>query len=885
MAEDVKKLLLQIDASVELLKRNLNQGDDRIERFERDTKRRLQSVDRSFVGLGRGVDTLNQKFNLMRGAIAAVGIGYLVSGFTSLISKSFELGASLNEQAQQLGVSSRALQVYRFIGGQVGIANETMDRSLQKLNRSLGEAALGAARPTRALQAFGFSLAEIRRGLTVEEAIPRLADGFARIENSGRRAAVEVVLFGRAGQEVDNLLTQGGRRINEMADAAERMGLVLSDDQINRLDEAADKYDALKTILSAQIAAVVADNVDAILSLITALGDLIRLAGMAGRAWENFRLELEASRIEHALSSAGSTPPEWGQGGRGRALEGRERLDLLTRESEIRERQLQIARETDPNYRPPSMTPTTPPRSRRTTTAEPDLDSINGGSSTPRPRTDAQVYRDFEAALRREGVRPTSGFRTREQQARLYRSLGPGNAAPPGSSDHEVHKAFDFGANVDRAALQRAAAAAGVRLGPELVHGRRRHLHQTFSDARGQGGGEEALARAEEEARRQREQQLRDDFQYDTDIRRARATTLQAQLNLATDSGERTELSTRILDIEREQESAALELSVKLGDRTRAQADALMAEYDVADGLRFQALQIEEQGRRREAMEQLEAQRAEIARSLLEGEADLATTAAERRRIELLILQHAYDEERARLQRIVRESRDADERQRASERLASLPAQLAQNQARARRATQGPLEQYLQSLPRTAEELNERLEEVAASGLQSLNDGLVDAIMGAKSLGEVFKNVSRQIIADLLRIAIQRSLIEPLANALFGAPGGKGGGGGFSSIIASLGSLFGGGKAIGGGVSPNRIYEVGERGRELFVPSVAGNIVPNHAIGGGGVALNMNWTLNAPGADPAALGRLQQSIENFSAQFEARVVGVVQDAIDRRMIR
>ena len=40
------------------------------------------------------------------------------------------------------------------------------------------------------------------------------------------------------------------------------------------------------------------------------------------------------------------------------------------------------------------------------------------------------------------------------------------------------------------------------------------------------------------------------------------------------------------------------------------------------------------------------------------------------------------------------------------------------------------------------------------------------------------------------------------------------------------------GKALGGAVGAGRPYMVGERGPELFVPSRAGTIVPNHELGG-----------------------------------------------------
>jgi Lambda phage tail tape-measure protein (Tape_meas_lam_C) len=902
MAEDVKKLLLQIDASTELLRREVSRGSDTVERFERDTKRRLNSVDRSFNDLGRGVDTLKGRFAGLRGMLAAIGLSFGIAQLTGFIRSSFQLAASLIETSQQLGVSTRALQVYRYIGQQSGIATETMDRALGKLNQTLGRAALGAAGPTRQLRAFGFSLAEIRRGLTVEQAFPRIADGLSRVESSSRRAAVEVAFFGRAGQALDPLLSQGGRRINELSDAADRLGLVLSDEQLQRLDEAADKYDALKTLLSAQIAALIADNIDAILSLIQALGDLISYAARAGDAWRNFRLELRRGGIVAMLGNRNlADPPEWGTGGRGQAMTLPERRQLLDELQRIDAERLEIARRADPSYRPPA-----PPRTPRPTARPPtpDLDNWNAAATNRRPtpeRTAAQAWRDFAAALASQGVRPASGrygFRTARDQAQIH---AQGESPLDGTrrvSRHQTHQAFDPSrATQSDEAARTAASQAGLR-GFRIVNesGGRKHYEWTGHSAQ-RGDLEVAIdeqERQDQEATRERERALRETFQYDSELRRAQGTTLGAMRDLATDHGVRAELSTRMLDLERQQEFEQLDLQVTMGERTQAQADALKAEYDIADRLRFEAIQLEAANARREEFERLTATRVELARSLLEGEGQLATTAAERRRIELRMVELAYQEERARLQRIIALNRgDADEAE-ARQRLGALDAQTGQRREQARRNNRSPLETYFASLPRTAEELNEAFESVAANGLQALNDGIVDAIMGAKSLGEMFKAVANQIIADLLRIAVQKAITEGLS-AIFGGGGGGGGflgglfGGGGSSAPGGdwFSNLkFGGPKAIGGGVSPNRIYQVGERGVELFQPSVPGQIIPNDKLpGAGGVSASIIYQIDARGADRDGINLLRAEMDARERALPAKVVGVVDDAIKRRFIR
>jgi hypothetical protein len=94
--------------------------------------------------------------------------------------------------------------------------------------------------------------------------------------------------------------------------------------------------------------------------------------------------------------------------------------------------------------------------------------------------------------------------------------------------------------------------------------------------------------------------------------------------------------------------------------------------------------------------------------------------------------------------------------------------------------------------------------------------------------------------------------------------GGDSGGGGFLSTLFNIGmSAFGGGGTTGFPDAPPALYAeggavrggmpitVGERGRELFVPSTNGTIVPNHELGGG-----MNITFNIQANDVRGIKEL-----------------------------
>lgn len=214
---------------------------------------------------------------------------------------------------------------------------------------------------------------------------------------------------------------------------------------------------------------------------------------------------------------------------------------------------------------------------------------------------------------------------------------------------------------------------------------------------------------------------------------------------------------------------------------------------------------------------------------LLRASLALATTRQERADIERRLIALQFSQDRAEQELVLSTLESSDTaKDIAKARLAVLDALEKQALAEAEIANESPGQRYVRLLSLNSKEINDNVEAIAVNGLQNLNDQLVDAILNAESLGDVFSSVAKSIVADLLRIAIQQAVIRPLAENLFGG-GGGGGGGGFLSFASSIASIFA--RASGGPVAPGQIYRINEGaspGRvEGFVgPSTGGNIVP-----------------------------------------------------------
>lgn len=243
------------------------------------TKAEMTGLERHVSRAGAAIKTV---FVGMLGAFA-------VGQIADLAKRGLDYASSLGEVAAQLGVTTRALQEYRYAASQAGIEQGEMDQALAQLTRRLGDAANGAKEPAGALARLGISVRDANGQVRdAGETIPLIAEALKGISSPAERAALLVDLFGKSGQKLAPLLAGGAAGVNSLRDAAQKLGIVLSDSQINKADEAADKLTALKQVMEARIAGAAADNVDSILALVDGLTALIVAAGGAAKAIQDF---------------------------------------------------------------------------------------------------------------------------------------------------------------------------------------------------------------------------------------------------------------------------------------------------------------------------------------------------------------------------------------------------------------------------------------------------------------------------------------------------------------------------------------------------------------------------------------------------------------------
>jgi len=305
---------------------------------------------------------------------------------------------------------------------------------------------------------------------------------------------------------------------------------------------------------------------------------------------------------------------------------------------------------------------------------------------------------------------------------------------------------------------------------------------------------------------------LRDSFQFDQELRRAQTDVLQALQDLAKDYVERTSIGIEILDAEKAGFDAEQRYQVALFALTKGkqgmsaeQARQLAAEYAKTDALKRQALLEEEEAQRRADVAMLIQTDFDTQKDKLDSELQLARTVKEQRNIQLQLLDLSYRQERARLEAVLADEKASEAaKEDARRRLLALGHTYANDRQGVINQTRSPLDQWKSDLPQSLDEVNQKLEEIAVTGLTQLEDDLASATVKALGLKGALGDVASQLIKLGLQI---------LASY---ATGGN-----------PLGNLFGGPRALGGPVRAGSAYLVGEEGPEIFMPSGSGRIISN----------------------------------------------------------
>lgn len=285
MTTNIGTISVDLEAKIARFEQNLQQATSSLQSNTAKMQRSLASVERGFGIVGKAA----------AGFLSALSAGVLIQ----FGAQALKAAAGLQAQAEQLGLSTDALQAYRYAASQSQVAVADMDGSVAKLTKKIGEAAQGNDEAIKAFQALGIKVLDAGGKVrSTESVFAELADKIAAIPDPARRAALAVKLMEEQGQKILPVLAGGSAGLARLSGEAAAAGAIVGNDLIQAAIKAEAKLDALAQRFKAVALAAAGQAAPALSSFIDWLERVVRSGTAEGQ------IDALSGRIEKLRSEA-----------------------------------------------------------------------------------------------------------------------------------------------------------------------------------------------------------------------------------------------------------------------------------------------------------------------------------------------------------------------------------------------------------------------------------------------------------------------------------------------------------------------------------------------------------------------------------------------------
>jgi len=220
---------------------------------------RTTKWSKGFKRARRDLDSFAGGLRKSAGVVAGFGAAILgvgsVAGLATFVKRQADAIEKTGSFAARLKVTTEELTALRFAAGQSEIEIGAFDMSIARMVKNTNDAVTGTGKAGDAFRDLGIDAASFAQ-LPLEQRIAILSDRFSQMTDAGRAAADAMLLFGRGGASMLQLLNQGPDAIQGLADQARRLGITFGSLDAAKIDEANDAIARLQSLATGAANAV-----------------------------------------------------------------------------------------------------------------------------------------------------------------------------------------------------------------------------------------------------------------------------------------------------------------------------------------------------------------------------------------------------------------------------------------------------------------------------------------------------------------------------------------------------------------------------------------------------------------------------------------------------
>ena len=190
-----------------------------------------QAADKVSEAAGKVADKTRALSGAAAGALGAIG---------GLALKTAASADELNTMAKQTGFSVEELQKFQYASDLVDVSMSDITGAASKLKKAIGS-------DSKELAALGVETKNADGSMRdISDVFYDTLAALGNINNETERDSKAMEIFGRSADSLAGIVDDGGKSLKELGQEAEDMGLIMSQDTVDSLNQVNDKIDRLK---------------------------------------------------------------------------------------------------------------------------------------------------------------------------------------------------------------------------------------------------------------------------------------------------------------------------------------------------------------------------------------------------------------------------------------------------------------------------------------------------------------------------------------------------------------------------------------------------------------------------------------------------------------
>lgn len=204
---------------------------------------KLKIVGEKFQEAGSKIQDVGHKLSKISGIAAGALAGIAKLGYDAVTAAD-----DLNTLSKQTGVSTDQLQKWSYAADLVDVSVDTITGSMKKMKKQLDS-------NEDAFKQLGVRTRDNYGNM--RDSVDIFYDtvkALSQIENETERDIAAMDIFGKSADDLAGIIDDGGAALMAYGREAEQMGLIISGDTLNQLNEANDTIDKLKATMAGSFA-------------------------------------------------------------------------------------------------------------------------------------------------------------------------------------------------------------------------------------------------------------------------------------------------------------------------------------------------------------------------------------------------------------------------------------------------------------------------------------------------------------------------------------------------------------------------------------------------------------------------------------------------------